>query len=121
MSKTEKYDVGNQLQAPVISGTVSGNPVIVGMLVGVALTDRDANGNATVKFGQGVTTQSVTATGTITYGQPIFITSATYVLTDAAGAGKQVYGHAVSGSTGTGAKTIDIRVAHYAVPTDTAA
>lgn len=121
MAKNEKYADGNELQLAVIAGTVSGGPVIVGMLVGVAVTDRDANGNASVKLGQGVFTHTVTATGTITVGQPIFITSATYALTDAAGAGKQLFGHAVSGSTGTGAKSIDVRTAHYAVATDAAA
>ncbi len=121
MSKTEKYDVGNHLLLPVIAGTLSGGPVIVGMLVGVAETDRDANGNATVKLGQAVTTQSLTATGTITAGAPVYITSATYALTDAPGAGKQLYGHTITGSTGTGAKTHDIRVAHFAVAVGTAA
>jgi hypothetical protein len=64
----------------------------------------------------------VTASGNITLGQPIYITSATYALTDAAGAGKQLFGHALSStSTGAGAKSIDVRLAHYAVATDTPA
>lgn len=121
MSKVEKFFDGDNLTLPVISGTVSGSPVIVGMLVGVAETSRDANGNAEVKLGKGVHTLPVTATGAINIGQTIYITSATYALTDTSGAGKQAYGHAVSASTGTGTKQIDIRVIDFAVPTDTPA
>lgn len=121
MSKNQKFPRGNKLYLPVIAGTLSGSPVIVGMLVGVAETDRDASGNASCQVGEGVYTLTVTATGNITVGEPIFITSASYALTDAAGVGKQVFGHAVSTSTGAGAKSIDVRVAPFAVPTDTAA
>lgn len=35
---------------PVASGITSGDPVVFGSLVGVALTDRDSSGNATVEF-----------------------------------------------------------------------
>jgi hypothetical protein len=64
---------------------------------------------------------TVTAAGNITLGQPIYITSATYALTDAAGAGKQLFGHALSTSTGAGAKSIDVKIAHFAVAVDTPA
>lgn len=121
MAKNRKYEHGQGLTLPVISGTVSGGPVIVGMLPGVALTTRDSAGNASVELGDGVYTVSVTASGNITLGQPIYITSATYALTDAAGAGKQLFGHAVSTSTGAGAKSIDVRIAHYAIAVDTPA
>lgn len=119
--KNEKYDVGDKLQLPVIAGTVSGGPVIVGMLVGVAETDRGTDGTAGVKVGTSVTTQSVTATGAIGVGAPVYITSTTYALTDAPGAGKQLYGHTITSSSGTGAKTHDIRVAHYAIAVGTPA
>jgi len=121
MAKNRKFEAGDALSVPVIAGTVSGGPVIVGMLVGHALTTRDANGNASVRFGEGVYTDTVTASANITLGQPIYITSATYALTDAAGAGKQLFGHAVSTSTGAGSKSIDIRTASYAVAVDTPA
>jgi predicted RecA/RadA family phage recombinase len=121
MAKNRKYEDGEQLTLPVIAGTVSGSPVIVGMLPGVALIDRDANGNATVQVGDGVFTVTVTATANITIGQPIYITSATYALSDAAGAGKQLFGHAYSTSTGAGSKSVDVRIAHFAVAVDTPA
>jgi predicted RecA/RadA family phage recombinase len=121
MAKNRKFESGDSLSVPVIAGTVSGGPVIVGMLPGVALVDRRGDGTASCRFGEGVYTQTVTATANITLGQPIYITSATYALTDAAGAGKQLYGHAVSTSTGAGSKSIDIRIASYAVATDTPA
>lgn len=121
MAKNRKYEDGEQLTLPVIAGTVSGGPVIVGMLPGVALANRDANGNAPCQVGDGVFTVSVTAAANITIGQPIYITSATYALTDAAGAGKQLFGHAYSASTGAGAKSIDVRIAHFAVAVDTPA
>lgn len=50
MSKKVLYDKGDQLALPVPSGVLSGAPVAVGQLPGVALTDRDADGEATVKF-----------------------------------------------------------------------
>jgi predicted RecA/RadA family phage recombinase len=121
MAKNRKYEHGQNLTVPVIAGTVSGGPVIVGMLPGVALTTRDANGNASCELGDGTYTVTVTAAGNITLGQPIYITSATYALTDASGAGKQLFGHALSTSTGAGAKSIDVRIAHYAVAVDTPA
>jgi hypothetical protein len=70
---------GRQLTLPVIAGTLSGGPVIVGMLPGVALTDRDSSGNATVQVGQGVFNVSVTG-ALASVGLPVYIVSATYAL-----------------------------------------
>lgn len=120
MAKNIVFEDGDNLSLPVIAGTLSGSPVIVGMLVGVAVTDRRSDGTATVKIGA-VITAAVTATGNITAGQPIYITSATYALTDAGGVGEQLYGHAITTSTGAGSKTIQIRPADFAVSVDTPA
>lgn len=55
------HEEGNQLSVPVPVGTVSGDPVAVGGLPGVALIDRGADtaGEATVKF-NGTATLDVT-------------------------------------------------------------
>lgn len=50
MTKKQVYDDGNQLSVPVASGTLSGDPVVLGPVPGVALRDRDSAGEATVKF-----------------------------------------------------------------------
>lgn len=51
MAKNMIYDQARKLSLPVSSGVVSGDPVAVGQIPGVALTDRDSSGNATVDMG----------------------------------------------------------------------
>lgn len=50
MARNTRYDDGWDLEVPVASGTVSGDPVVVGQLPGVAQTDRDSDGDAAVTF-----------------------------------------------------------------------
>lgn len=50
MATNVVFDEGNQLTVDVIANTESGDPVVFGNQPGVALTDRDAAGQATVKF-----------------------------------------------------------------------
>jgi predicted RecA/RadA family phage recombinase len=95
-----------------LAGVVSGSPVVVGMLVGVALTSRDGNGNAVIKT-DGVWLVSVTG-AVANVGAPIYINSATYTLTVAPGIGVQLWGHALD-TKGAGTGTIRVRVAHHAV------
>jgi predicted RecA/RadA family phage recombinase len=118
MAKNEWIHDGENLYLPVISGTVSGGPVIVGMIVGVALTSRDAAGSATVRT-KGA--WNVSVTGAIaSVGLPVYITSATYALVVAAGAGIQLFGHALA-TKGAGAGVIPVRIAQFAVAVDTPA
>jgi predicted RecA/RadA family phage recombinase len=115
MAKNRNYARGTQLTLPVIAGTVSGGPVIVGMIPGVALTTRDAAGNATVES-EGVFTVSVTG-AIASVGLPVYITSATYALVVAPGVGIQLFGHALE-TKGAGAGAIKVRLAQYAVASD---
>jgi predicted RecA/RadA family phage recombinase len=50
MATNQVYSKGDELIEPVASGVLSGAPVVVGQMPGVAQTDRDANGNASVDF-----------------------------------------------------------------------
>lgn len=49
MATNEVHDKGNQLSLPVPAGVLSGHPVVVGQIPGVALIDRRADGLTTVK------------------------------------------------------------------------
>lgn len=118
MATNEVFHDGESLYLPVISGTVSGGAVIVGMIVGVAETTRDAAGFATVRT-KGVFNLSVTG-ALASVGLPVYITSATYALVVAAGAGIQLFGHNLD-TKGAGAGVIRVRVAQYAVAVDTPA
>jgi predicted RecA/RadA family phage recombinase len=119
MAKNREFAEGTALNLPVIAGTTSGSPMIVGMLPGVALTDRRADGTASCQVGQGV--YRVSVTGAIaSVGLPVYITSATYALVVAGGAGIQLFGHALE-TKGAPAGVIKVRVAPFAVATDTPA
>ena len=118
MAKNEQFHDGENLTLPVISGVVSGGPVVVGMIPGVALTDRAADGTATVRT-KGVFNVSVTG-AIASVGLPVYITSATGALVVAAGAGIQLFGHALA-TKGAGASVIPVRLAQYAVAVDTPA
>ena len=115
MATNEVYDEGDNLVLPVIAGVVSGGPVVVGMIPGVALTTRDANGNATVTT-EGVYNLSVTG-AIASVGLPVYITSATGALVVAPGAGIQLFGHALA-TKGAGAGVIPVRIAQFAVASD---
>lgn len=115
MATNEVYDDGDMLTLPVLSGVVSGGPVIVGMIPGVAVTSRDASGNAVVAT-KGV--HNVSVTGAIaSVGLPVYITSATGALVVAPGTGIQLYGHALA-TKSSGAGVIPVRLAQFAVASD---
>lgn len=88
MAKNIVFEDGDNLSLPVISGTVSGDPVLVSGdltsgVTGIALTARgeggNAAGNASVQR-KGVAT--VTVTGAVTViGAPVYITAANAVNT----------------------------------------
>jgi predicted RecA/RadA family phage recombinase len=119
MAKNRVFESGKKLTLPVQAGVVSGSPVIVGMIPGVALTNRDSNGNASVQTGDGVFLLSVTG-ALASVGLPVYITSATYALVVAPGAGIQLFGHTLD-TKGAGAGTVRVRIADHAVAVGTPA
>ena len=48
MADNQSYPTGRYLEVAVPSGTVAGDPVNKGNLSGIALYDRDSNGNAVI-------------------------------------------------------------------------
>ena len=119
MAKNRVLADGNHLTLPVLAGVVSGSPVIVGMLPGVAVTNRDSNGNASCQVGAGAFLASVTG-AIASVGLPVYIVSATYALVVAPGAGQQLYGHALD-TKGAGAGIIRVRIDDHAVAVGTPA
>jgi hypothetical protein len=90
VAKNRRYEALPSFNMPVLAGVVSGSPVINGMIPGVALTDRDASGNAVVGFAPAVFDVSVTG-AIASVGLPVYITSATGALVVAPGAGIQLF------------------------------
>lgn len=109
MSKNKHFEDTGSIYMPVISGTVSGDPVCTGLVVGVAETDRDTAGSATVELA-GVF--DLTVTGAIaTFGLPIWINPATKALTVATGTGLVVFG-AAGATKSSGAGVIPVIVGY---------
>lgn len=82
MAKNRRYAGAFQLSLPVASGTVSGDPVLIGdSLPGVALTDRDSDGEATVRM-IGAFSVEVVAGAAMAVGDSVYIDAATGVLSD---------------------------------------
>lgn len=71
MAKNMSLPKALHIELPVPSGVKSGNPVAVGAFRGVAQTDRDENGNATVWL-DGSTVQTVSG-AVASVGLPIYI------------------------------------------------
>ena len=77
MAKNTKLYKGDNLRLEVGAGVESGDPVVVGEIVGVALTDANDDNIATIRT-KGSATLSVedTATGGISVGDIIYIDNA---------------------------------------------
>lgn len=114
MAKNNVFPWTRSRSLPVADGTVSGSPVIVGSLVGVALTDKatttnrgggNAVGEATVAL-DGAWTLPVTTVTTAAVGAPIYIIAATGVLTPVA-SGNVLFGYALKAK---GAAAADVLV-----------
>lgn len=113
MTKGQLYERGDQIAIAVPSGTLSGDPVVLGRLPGVALTDRDSEGESTVKF-DGVHMLSVrgwdgTANAAIAAGATVFFTSGDTPKLNVRVAGIP-YGTAMQAVTSGATATIPVRV-----------
>ncbi len=116
MAKNRLYATGKDLSLPVPSGTVSGDPVVIGNMPGVALVDRGAHtaGEATVEM-RGVFLLSVEAENdsgvtTIAVGAPVFYTSGDTPKLNAKSSGK-LFGFALT-AIGSGlTATIPVKLA----------
>lgn len=99
---------------PVTADTPSGSPVVVGSLVGVALTAEGAGGNpdgyATVAL-DGRVENAVGTTTAVAVGGKVYITSA-YALTPSDGSGANtLFGYAITAKGTTAGEVIQIEIA----------
>lgn len=111
MAKNIRFEDAIRLDLPVPSGTVSGDPVLVGIIPGVAVTDRDTDGNATVSIAGGCVADIDLASAVVTtVGGPVFITAAGTVSATSA-ANSAVYGAALAAKASGAAATIPVLLA----------
>jgi hypothetical protein len=79
MAVDKTFEKADNVYLPVASGVLSGQPCAVGALTGVAVTDRDTTGFATVDFSGAytLTVNAVNAGGNlaIAVGDPIYFVS----------------------------------------------
>lgn len=109
---TNLVQEGKILNLAVPSGITSEDPVVVGDIHGVALTDRSTAGYSTVQvdgvFDLSVTGTSSTGDAAIEVGDPVYIDPDTFALT--IDATKKFFGHALEAGTAGAATTINVRV-----------
>lgn len=112
MSTNQKFAPSRTRSLPVAADTASGSPVVVGSLVGVALTDEGAGGNAdgyaTVAL-DGAFDLAVGTTTAVAIGAPVYITSG-YALTPSA-SGNTLFGYALEAKGTTAGQVIAIEIA----------
>lgn len=119
MAINEIFREADMLSLPVASGVKTGDPVIVGSLIGVAQTDRadstatppvfgggNPDGNASV-WTEGAFLLSVT--GAVTVGAPIYITSAGALNVTASG--NTLFGYSLDVNATSGAKPVRVKLA----------
>lgn len=98
MALNRAYANARKLQFAVPSGVVSGDPVVVGQIPGVALTDRNSDGLASVDMGGAY---HLEVEGTPTLGGIIYYHSGTLNMTSSGGVRFGYALEAVASGTGT--------------------
>jgi predicted RecA/RadA family phage recombinase len=103
----EIYSPGRRLPVAVPAGVVSGDPVVVGSIVGVAQISRTADGVVTIDT-QGV--YELTVTGAITLGAPVYAVVAAGLVTSltATAAGNTRFGTCYGAQASTGKMPVKI-------------
>jgi predicted RecA/RadA family phage recombinase len=110
VATNRKYASGRKLLHAVASGVVSGSPVVIGAWPGVALTDRDADGNATIDHG-GVYELAVSATeGAIVPGDVLYYEDFDEPLTNDSSAAR--FGYALEAIASGVETTIPVKVGY---------
>lgn len=112
MALNQRYSNALHIALPVPSGTVSGNPVQVGKISGVAVTSRDENGRATVWLDGSWDIEVEGAIANV--GDPVYITSAG-ALTGTA-TGNTAWGTALATKTATTAPLEVVPLGYTAGP-----
>jgi len=111
MATNTHLDEADQYAVPVVAGVLSGQPVLIGAaLPGVALFDRDEDGEATVKF-NGSFNLSVVSAEAHAIGDIIYINAGTRVLSGTA-AGNVRFGYYLQAVAGAGTATLPVKVGY---------
>lgn len=112
MATNQKFRGNRTRSLPVTADTASGSPVVVGSLVGVALTAEGEGGNAagyaTVAL-DGAFDLAVGTTTAVAVGAPVYITSA-YALTPTA-TSNTLFGYALEAKGTTAGEVIAVEIA----------
>ena len=111
MATNRVFEHSWQRAVPVPSGVVSGDPVLIGeALVGVALIDRDDDGEATVQF-DGEFDLEVVAAGAMAVGDVVYIDDATSRTLSDTNTGVH-FGYLMEVIAGASTVTVRVKVGH---------
>lgn len=112
MALNKRYERGQKISFAVPVGTTSGEAVAVGAegLCGVAVVDRQPDGEATIDF-EGVYDLPVVAAGAMAVGDEVTIAVATGVLSGTAvGAGQVKFGYLLEAIAGASTVTRPVKL-----------
>lgn len=128
MAKNEVFKEANYLSLPVPTGKLSGQPVRVGGLNGVLLTNEGSVDKAAGAYNEAASSNKpgyasvalkgafrlpVSTTTTLAVGAPVYIITATGVLTTTDNTGANpVFGHALSAKGATANQDVIVRIAN---------
>lgn len=113
MAKNQRYTNALHISIPVPDGTVSGQPIRVGQICGVAITSKDAStGEATIRLDGSWNLDVVGAVAAV--GAPVYIKSDNTLT--ATSTGNYVFGAAL-GTKGSGTGPLEVAPIGYTTQT----